>query len=53
MFSVARARPTRRPGATIILAEIDLLRSEGETLAKRLKEAGSDVHYKVFKGMTP
>jgi acetyl esterase/lipase len=40
------------PGATIILAEIDPLRSEGEMLAKRLKDAGSDVDYKIFDGVT-
>ncbi len=40
------------PSATIVLAEIDPLRSEGETLAKRLKEAGSEVDYKIFDGVT-
>lgn len=40
------------PGATIILAQIDPLRSEGEMLAKRLKEAGSEVDCKVFDGVT-
>ena len=40
------------PSATVILAEIDPLRSEGELLAKRLKDAGSDVDYKIFSGAT-
>jgi acetyl esterase len=40
------------PGATVVLAEIDPLRSEGEALAKRLKEAGSDVDYKIYDGVT-
>jgi acetyl esterase/lipase len=40
------------PGATIILAEIDPLRSEGEMLAKRLKDAGSEVDCKIFDGVT-
>ncbi|HEX3808385.1 MAG TPA: alpha/beta hydrolase [Rhizomicrobium sp.] len=40
------------PSATIVLAEIDPLRSEGETLAHRLKDAGSDVSYKVYNGVT-
>lgn len=40
------------PSATIVLAEIDPLRSEGEALAKRLKEAGSDVEYKIYDGVT-
>lgn len=40
------------PGATVILAEIDPLRSEGEMLATRLKDAGSEVDVKVFDGVT-
>ncbi len=40
------------PGATIILAEIDPLRSEGEMLAERLKAAGSEVTSKIYKGVT-
>jgi acetyl esterase len=40
------------PDATIVLAEIDPLRSEGERLAKRLKDAGSDVQYKIYAGVT-
>lgn len=40
------------PSATIVLAEIDPLRSEGEQLAKRLKDAGSDVDYRIYDGVT-
>jgi acetyl esterase len=40
------------PGATVICAEIDPLRSEGELLAERLQEAGVDVRHKTFKGST-
>ena len=40
------------PNATIILAEIDPLRSEGELLAERLEQAGVDVRHKTFNGST-
>lgn len=40
------------PSATIVLAEIDPLRSEGEQLADRLEQAGVDVNHKVFHGST-
>jgi acetyl esterase/lipase len=40
------------PNATIVLAEIDPLRSEGEKLAERLKQAGSEVDSKLFAGVT-
>lgn len=40
------------PSATIILAEIDPLRSEGEALAEKLKGAGVKVNAKVFDGAT-
>ncbi len=51
-INLAAANLNGLPGATIVLAEIDPLRTEGENLAKRLKEAGSDVDYKIFKGVT-
>lgn len=40
------------PSATVILAEIDPLRSEGELLAERLEQAGVDVRHKTFSGST-
>ena len=40
------------PSATVICAEIDPLRTEGELLAERLEAAGSDVRQKTFHGST-
>lgn len=40
------------PPATIILAQIDPLRSEGEMLAKALQEAGVKVNLKTYEGVT-
>lgn len=40
------------PKTTIILAEIDPLRSDGELLAKRLDAAGVSVDKKVYEGVT-
>ncbi len=40
------------PDATVITAEIDPLRSEGKALADKLREAGSDVSYKNYDGVT-
>lgn len=40
------------PSATVILAEIDPLRSEGELLAERLEQSGVDVRHKTFHGST-
>ncbi|CAL1692463.1 Acetyl esterase [Brevundimonas subvibrioides] len=40
------------PDSTVILAEIDPLRSEGELLAERLEQAGSSVRHKTFNGST-
>ena len=52
-INLVQADLTALPSATIILAQIDPLRSEGEeVLAKRLKEAGSEVDWKIFDGMT-
>jgi len=38
--------------ATVILAQIDPLRSDGETYAAKLKDAGVPVDIKVFNGVT-
>lgn len=40
------------PSSTVILAEIDPLRSEGEMLAERLEQAGVDVRHKTYNGST-
>ena len=40
------------PPATVITAEIDPLRSEGQALAARLKEAGVDVSARDYEGVT-
>jgi acetyl esterase len=40
------------PNATIVSAEIDPLRSEGEAFSDKLKSAGSEVRHHTFKGVT-
>jgi acetyl esterase/lipase len=40
------------PATTVITAEIDPLRSEGQALAARLRDAGVDVDAKTYKGVT-
>lgn len=40
------------PPATVILAEIDPLRSEGEAYAKKLKQAGVQVTMEIYEGVT-
>jgi acetyl esterase len=40
------------PSATIIAAQIDPLLSEGEFYAKKLREAGVAVEYKLYTGVT-
>jgi acetyl esterase len=39
------------PVALILLAELDVLRSEGEALAAKLRASGVDVEVNVFKGL--
>jgi acetyl esterase/lipase len=40
------------PPTTIILAQIDPLRSGGETLARMLQDAGVKVNLKIYPGVT-
>lgn len=40
------------PSATIVRAEIDPLRTEGEILERRLEDAGSEVRARTFNGVT-
>lgn len=40
------------PSSTVITAEIDPLRTEGERLAEKLEAAGNDVRHKTFNGST-
>ena len=49
---VGRADLRGLPPATIINAEIDPLRSEGEMLAAKLREAGVPVTQRTFQGVT-
>ncbi|MGZ9109470.1 MAG: alpha/beta hydrolase [Micavibrio sp.] len=52
MINLVAADLSDLPPATIITAEIDPLRSEGQKLAERLKDAGNHVEYKNYKGVT-
>ena len=49
---VENADLTGLPSSTVICAEIDPLRSEGELLAERLEQAGVEVRHKTFHGST-
>jgi len=49
---VGRANLQGLPSATVITAEIDPLRSEGKSLADKLKAAGSSVTYQNQDGVT-
>ncbi len=46
------AKLDRQPPTTVITAQIDPLRSEGEALAKKLKAAGVPVSYRNYDGVT-
>ena len=52
MISLVSANLKGLPSTTIIAAEYDPLRSEGETLSDNLKKAGVATTYKIFKGVT-
>ena len=51
-ISPLRAALAGLPPATIINAELDPLRSEGEQLAERLRAAGVEVEQRTFAGVT-
>lgn len=51
-ISLVKADLRNLPGATVITAEIDPLRSEGQLLAERLKAAGVTVSYCNYDGVT-
>ncbi len=52
MISLVNAKLKGMPPTTIIAAEFDPLRSEGETLADNLKKAGVPTTYKLYNGVT-
>lgn len=49
---VEKANLSGLPSTTVICAEIDPLRTEGELLAEKLEQAGVDVRHKAFHGST-
>ncbi|HLM68444.1 MAG TPA: alpha/beta hydrolase, partial [Longimicrobium sp.] len=52
LISLVRADLRNLPPTTIITAEIDPLRSDGERLAEALRAAGVDVDYHSYGGVT-
>lgn len=52
LFSVRRADLAGLPPATVITADIDPLRSEGQAYAHSLQAAGVPVDYKNYEGVT-
>ncbi|GAC1423670.1 MAG: hypothetical protein NVS1B13_15520 [Flavisolibacter sp.] len=52
MIAIVNSNLKAMPPTTIIAAEFDPLRSEGETLAENLKKAGVPTTYKLYKGVT-
>ena len=52
MIDLVHADLAGLPAATVITAQIDPLRSEGNELANRLKSAGAEVDYKNYDGVT-
>jgi len=51
MINLIDANLSGLPDATVILAELDPLKSEGEALAQKLEDAGAEVRSMVFKGV--
>lgn len=49
---VGKAKLDNLPATTIITAEIDPLRSEGQALAEKLKRAGVSVEARDYQGAT-
>jgi acetyl esterase/lipase len=53
MISLADSESLKNlPPATLITADLDPLRSEGQMLALRLKSAGVDIEYRNYEGVT-
>ncbi len=52
MISLVDANLKDLPATTIIAAQYDPLRSEGEVLSDNLKKAGITTNYKLYKGTT-
>ncbi len=52
MISLVTANLKGLPPTTLIAAQYDPLRSEGEMLSDNLKKAGVDVKYKLYNGTT-
>lgn len=51
-ISLVRANLKGLPPTTIVAAQIDPLTTEGKLLADKLKEAGVEVDYKLYDGVT-
>jgi len=51
-ISLVKANLKGLPPTTIIAAEIDPLQTEGKLLSDKLKDAGVDVDYKLYDGVT-
>jgi acetyl esterase/lipase len=51
-ISLVKANLKGLPPTTIVGAEIDPLQTEGKLLSDKLKEAGVDVDYKLYNGVT-
>ena len=52
MISLTKADLKGMPATTIISAQYDPLRSEGELLRDNLKKAGVETNYKIYNGVT-
>lgn len=50
--SILRANTSNLPPATVVLAEIDPLRSEGAAYAWKLRRSGVPVRYMLYRGVT-